>query len=51
MSAVSEPVVFISRAGEDREAAIQIAQLLTEAGYKTFVQDSDFGHASFMELT
>ncbi|MFM1814263.1 MAG: hypothetical protein RLZ98_958 [Pseudomonadota bacterium] len=39
---------FISRAGEDKEFAIVIDKILREAGHKTFVQDNDFGHTSFM---
>jgi hypothetical protein len=40
---------FISRAGEDAEVASTIDQILRDAGYTTFLQDRDFGHASFME--
>lgn len=40
---------FISRAGEDAEIASTIHQILRDAGYTTFLQDRDFGHASFME--
>lgn len=39
---------FISRTGIDKEIAIQISQILQEAGYKTLLQDEDFGHTSFM---
>lgn len=42
-------VVFISRAGEDREVALHVAEILRNAGYTTFLQDEDFGHTSFME--
>ena len=40
---------FISRAGEDAEISSTIDQILRDAGYTTFLQDRDFGHASFME--
>src|SRR5258708_3543680 len=32
---------FISRAGEDREWGVWIAQVLKEAGHETFLQDED----------
>jgi len=40
--------LFISRAGDDKELAILIAHVLRDAGYTTFLQDENFGHASFM---
>ena len=40
--------IFVSRAGEDSNVALLIAKLIREAGYNTFIQDSDFGHTSFM---
>jgi hypothetical protein len=39
---------FISRAGADKDVAIVLAEILDKAGYRTFLQDNDFGHASFM---
>jgi tetratricopeptide (TPR) repeat protein len=41
---------FISRSGKDKDIAILIASILRGAGYTTFVQDEDFGHASFMAM-
>ena len=41
-------VVFISRAGENREVALRIDQILRDTGYRTYIQDNDFGHTSFM---
>lgn len=43
------PTIFVSRAGEDKEVAALIDQILRDAGYNTFIQDKDFGHTSFME--
>ncbi|MEW8702013.1 MAG: toll/interleukin-1 receptor domain-containing protein [Candidatus Thiodiazotropha sp.] len=43
-----EPVFFVSRAGADSDVAIVIAGILREAGCHTWLQDEDFGHASFM---
>lgn len=48
LKARSTSRLFISRAGEDREAALGIDQILREAGFSTFIQDNDFGHSSFM---
>jgi hypothetical protein len=39
---------FISRAGEDKDVAVVVDKILRDAGHKTFIQDNDFGHASFM---
>ena len=39
---------FISRAGADKDLAIAIAQMIRDAGCNTWLQDEDFGHASFM---
>lgn len=39
---------FISRTGADKDIAIQISQILQRKGYKTLLQDEDFGHTSFM---
>jgi hypothetical protein len=39
---------FISRAGEDAEIAQRVDRIVRADGYKTFVQDKDFGHADFM---
>lgn len=41
---------FISRTGTDKDIAIQINQILQRAGYKTLLQDEDFGHTSFMAM-
>ena len=41
---------FISRTGTDKDIAIQISQILQRAGYKTLLQDEDFGHTSFMAM-
>ncbi|SEB14340.1 NB-ARC domain-containing protein [Thiothrix caldifontis] len=40
--------IFISRAGEDKEISINISHILNKAGYRTYLQDEDFGHTSFM---
>jgi hypothetical protein len=40
---------FISRAGEDREIALAVDQILRDHGYTTYVQDKDFGYAAFTE--
>lgn len=40
---------FISRAGEDKDVALAIDQMLRDAGYTTFIQDRDFGHTAFTE--
>jgi hypothetical protein len=42
------PTLFISRAGEDKDIAIIIDDILRKAGYSTFIQDNHFGHTSFM---
>jgi hypothetical protein len=39
---------FISRAGADKDVAVLVDKVLRDAGHTTFVQDNDFGHASFM---
>ncbi len=39
---------FISRTGADKALAIAIAAIIREAGFTTWLQDEDFGHASFM---
>ena len=39
---------FISRTGKDENIAIAIAEIVREAGYSTWLQDENFGHASFM---
>ena len=39
---------FISRTGADKALAIAIAAIIREAGLTTWLQDEDFGHASFM---
>ena len=39
---------FISRTGADKALAIAIAAIVREAGFTTWLQDEDFGHASFM---
>jgi hypothetical protein len=39
---------FISRAGVDKHIGVAIADVIRDAGYTTFLQDEDFGHASFM---
>ncbi len=39
---------FISRAGVDKQVALAIAAVIRNAGHTTFLQDEDFGHASFM---
>ncbi len=39
---------FISRAGADKELAKRIAAIIREAGFTTWVQDEDFGGASFL---
>jgi tetratricopeptide (TPR) repeat protein len=46
----AKPSFFISRAGEDREWGLWIAEVLREAGYEYFLQDDhiDTGH-SFVE--
>jgi hypothetical protein len=38
---------FISRAGEDKDVALLIDEILREAGYSTFIQDRDFGATAF----
>ena len=48
--AAAEPAkvdFFISRAGEDRAAALAIDTILRDAGYRTFIQDRDFGSTAF----
>jgi len=43
--------LFISRAGKDEKIAKLaplVAHIFREAGYTTFLQDENFGHASFM---
>jgi tetratricopeptide (TPR) repeat protein len=39
---------FISRAGNDKGIAAAIATIIRGAGHSTWLQDEDFGHASFM---
>ena len=39
---------FISRAGKDKHLAQRIASILRDAGHQVFLQDDDFGHASFL---
>ncbi len=39
---------FISRTGADKALAIAIAAIVREAGFTTWLQDEDFGRASFM---
>ena len=39
---------FISRASADQWVGLAIAAIIREAGYSTWLQDEDFGHASFM---
>ena len=39
---------FISRAGADKAIAIAIADIVRRAGFTTWLQDEDFGPASFM---
>ena len=39
---------YISRTGADKALAIAIAAIIREAGYTTWLQDEDFGHANFM---
>src|SRR5215475_6327837 len=39
---------FISRTDSDKTIAIAIAEIIHEAGRTTWLQDEDFGHASFM---
>ena len=41
---------FISRAGENADIAVQIAEILRKAGHSTFIQDQDFGNANFMAM-
>lgn len=40
---------FISRAGEDRDIALRINDILRSKGYTIFSQDRDFGHSDFTE--
>jgi tetratricopeptide (TPR) repeat protein len=40
---------FISRTGADKDIALAIAAMLRAEGFTTWLQDEDFGHASFME--
>ncbi len=39
---------FISRTDADKSIALAIAAIIREAGFTTWLQDEDFGHASFM---
>lgn len=39
---------FISRAGADKAIAVVIANIIKHAGFRTWLQDEDFGQASFM---
>jgi hypothetical protein len=41
--------IFISRSGKDRTIALVIDEILRTNGFRTFMQDRDFGHSSFME--
>ena len=47
-TSVTQRDLFISRAGENADIAIQIAAILRKAGYSTFIQDQDFGNTNFM---
>jgi hypothetical protein len=40
---------FISRTGGDRDVALVVDEVLRNEGYTTFIQDEDFGSASFIE--
>ena len=42
-------VFLISRAGQDRVFAAKINEILQAAGYKTILQDDDFGYRDFMD--
>lgn len=46
---MSDRDFFISRAGEDKDVALVIDEILRKAGYSTFIQDRDFGATSFPE--
>lgn len=46
----ADRTIFISRAGADKALAIRIAAALKGAGYRTVLQDEDFGHTSFMAM-
>jgi hypothetical protein len=48
MTDASNRTIFISRAGADKDLAVRIAAILEGTGYKTVLQDKDFGHTSFM---
>lgn len=39
---------FISRASQNAAVAIQINRILTDAGFRTIMQDKDFGHRNFL---
>ncbi len=45
---IDQQSCFISRSGNDAEVGIVVARILNAAGHKTYLQDDDFGHASFM---
>jgi tetratricopeptide (TPR) repeat protein len=49
MSAPIARDYFISRTGADKALAIAIAAIVREAGFTTWLQDEDFGHASFVD--
>src|ERR1051326_2454813 len=50
MANPSTDTIFISRTDADKAVAVQIAGILRGAGYKTVIQDEDFGHSSFMSM-
>jgi hypothetical protein len=41
--------LFISRTGDDKQVAKEIDGILRAAGYSTWLQDKDFGSASFID--
>lgn len=47
-SNIERPWIFISRAGEDKAAALLVDSALQELGFRTFIQDKDFGNTSFL---
>jgi len=49
MAKSAQDTIFISRAGADKDIAVVIAAILRGAGYKTILQDENFGRTSFME--
>jgi tetratricopeptide (TPR) repeat protein len=50
MTNPSDNTIFISRTDADKAVAVRIAGILRGAGYKTVIQDEDFGHTSFMAM-